>query len=167
MNIAVGSLNDTKAGAVSSVFTDDSVVRIDAPSLVSAQPFSDEETLRGAINRATYCVEKEHFSMGIGLEGGVVEMNNQLFLCNWGALKTTEHTYIASGAKIPLPKEIHTQLKKGDELGNLIDAYAERKNVRQNEGTIGIFTNERMNRTALFTLVVQLLRGQYEFYNKK
>ena len=37
---------------------------------VSPQPFSDEETIQGAINRARAAVKETGADIGIGLEGG-------------------------------------------------------------------------------------------------
>ncbi|MGY0694753.1 DUF84 family protein [Virgibacillus sp. FSP13] len=167
MKISVGSKNPTKMNAVEEVFPTDFVITISASSSVSAQPFSDEETKEGAINRAMECVKRSPDTMGIGLEGGVMYVDDQLYLCNWGALVDLEkNIYTASGARIPLPEEINTQLTKGHELGDVMDDFAMKQEVRKNEGAIGIFTNELITRKEMFTHVVKLLRGQWEF-NKR
>ncbi|WP_106496865.1 DUF84 family protein [Lentibacillus sp. Marseille-P4043] len=167
MKISVGSKNPTKMNAVEEVFPTDSIVTISASSSVSAQPFSDEETKEGAINRAMECVKKNPDAIGIGLEGGVMYVDDQLYLCNWGALVDQEkNIYTASGARIPLPEEINAQLTKGHELGDVMDGFAMKQEVRKNEGAIGIFTNELITRKEMFTHVVKLLRGQWEFNNR-
>lgn len=164
MNVIVGSKNPTKLKAVEAVFDGYEIISLDVPSKVSSQPFSDEETMLGAINRARECVKSSTESIGIGLEGGVMYIEDQLYLCNWGALATNGgDVFTASGARILLPKEIETQLRAGYELGELMDLYAKKKSVRNNEGAIGIFTNNRVDRGQLFTHVVQLLRGQWEY----
>lgn len=166
MIVAVGSKNPAKISAVEEAFIDFGVkvVSIDAPSGVSAQPMSDEETINGAINRAKVAAEKGDAHIGIGLEGGVQRSPNGLFLCNWGALSVNgKDPLIAGGARILLPESISRKLLEGAELGPIMDEYAQRQNVRKNEGAIGIFTNGQINRKEMFTHVMRLLVGQYEF----
>lgn len=165
MKIIIGSTNPAKIGAVQNVFLDQKVVPIDVPSHVSAQPFSDMETKEGALNRAKECAKLHPESIGIGLEGGVMCIVNELFLCNWGALVTpNEQAFTASGARIMLPPEIGEQLKKGTELGDLMDYYAKKKDVRKKEGAIGIFTNSLVSRQEMFIHIVKLLKGQLEYW---
>ncbi|MFL6559416.1 MAG: DUF84 family protein, partial [Bacillus sp. (in: firmicutes)] len=53
MKIIIGSKNPAKITAVKNSFShEDEFVSLDIPSGVSEQPFSDEEKIRGAINRA-------------------------------------------------------------------------------------------------------------------
>lgn len=165
MKIIIGSKNPTKIQAVAEVFPEAMVVPLDVKSGVSAQPFSDEETKRGAINRAKRCMESTPGSVGFGLEGGVMYIENQLYLCNWGALVTPDgQIFTGSGARIVLPWEVETGLKDGTELGDLMDAYARKQEVRKNEGAIGIFTNNLISRKEMFAHVVKLLRGQWEYW---
>ncbi|MFD2046367.1 DUF84 family protein [Ornithinibacillus salinisoli] len=166
MKVIIGSKNPTKVQAVKEIFPTYEVHALDIPSHVSSQPYTDEETRLGAINRATQCVNQDSDAVGIGLEGGVMYVENQLFLCNWGALVTpTNQIFTASGARILLPIEIDEQLKAGNELGDIMDDYANRKGVRHNEGAIGVFTNDLITRQEMFMHVVKLLRGQLEYWN--
>lgn len=166
MDIVIGSKNKTKINAVKKVFPNQSVYSYQVPSGVSAQPFSDEETKQGAINRAKACLEKANFpALAIGLEGGVMFIGKDLYLCNWGALITSEENiYTASGARIKLPLQIGKKLLQGLELGKAIEQYVQKKDIRSKEGTIGVFTNELVNRTDLFVHVTKLLKGQYEYW---
>ncbi len=163
MRIIIGSKNKAKIKAVEKVFPNASITSKGASSGVSAQPFSDEETKQGAIHRALHCIQGETNTFGIGLEGGVMFIGNKLYLCNWGALALPDQLYTASGARILLPQEITKELLKGRELGELMDAFAHRKQVRQKEGAIGIFTAERISRIDMFSHVIELLRGQWEY----
>ncbi|MFD1851083.1 DUF84 family protein [Oceanobacillus bengalensis] len=166
MNIVIGSKNPTKINAVSNIFKEANVASLDVPSRVSAQPFSDEETREGAINRAMQCALSTKGFIGIGLEGGVMYVGDRLYLCNWGALVTEdEKVFTASGARIVLPSEIDEALRTGKELGLIMDNYAKRQEVRKKEGAIGIFTNDLITREEMFTHVVKLLRGQWEYWN--
>lgn len=166
-NIIVGSLNPTKINAIKAIFEGKHVTGLSVPSDVSAQPFSDEETRNGAINRAKNCLLESDANMAIGLEGGVMLIGDSLFLCNWGALYTRSgDLFTASGARIELPEEIKLGLDQGKELGDLMDDYANRQDVRNHEGAIGIFTNGLLSRQAMFEHVAVLLRGQLDFAQK-
>ncbi|SEQ09310.1 inosine/xanthosine triphosphatase [Virgibacillus subterraneus] len=167
MEVIIGSKNPTKRKAVEEVFLTDIVTGYDVPSKVSAQPLSDSETREGAMNRAMQCIETTAGKIGIGLEGGVMQVDDQLYLCNWGALVTREkEVFTASGARILLPDEFNDQLQGGAELGDIMDTYAKRKDVRKNEGAIGIFTNDHISRKEMFVHVVKLLHGQWEYAMK-
>lgn len=164
MKVTIGSKNPTKIQAVEAVFNEYTVNAINASSHVSSQPFSDEETMEGAKNRALECFYFNPDGIGIGLEGGVMYVGNQLFLCNWGALVSRDkRIYTASGARILLPKEIESKLKKGIELGDMMDEYTHKHEVRNKEGAIGIFTNLLVSRKDMFQHVMMLLRGQWEY----
>lgn len=164
-SIAIGSKNYAKVEAVKTIFENNDVISVSVPSNVSDQPFSDEETMTGAVNRAKNALIEAKTHIGIGLEGGVLQMKDGIYLCNWGALvDDTGFSTVASGAKIKLPNEIGSELLKGRELGPIMDEYAKMQNVRKLEGAVGIFTNGLVNRKEMFEHIVKLLRGQYEFY---
>ena len=46
-----------------------------------------------------------------------------------------------------------------------MDDYAKKENVRKNEGAVGIFTNGLINRSEMFSHLMNLLVGQY-YYQK-
>jgi len=166
MRISVGSKNPAKLAAVQNVFNVYSceVLSVDVPSGVRAQPLSDEETIKGAMNRAQLALNERKADIGIGLEGGVHQTVHGLFLCNWGVLQGKGvEPVIAGGARISLPHEISERLLAGEELGPVMDEYAKKQNVSKKEGAIGVFTNGVVDRTAMFSHVMQLLLGQYEF----
>ncbi|MHA6251975.1 DUF84 family protein [Oceanobacillus sp. CAU 1775] len=167
MEIVVGSNNPTKLNACEVVFPEFDVRRASVASNVSPQPLSDEETRQGAINRAVASAKLNDNGLGIGLEGGVMIVENELYLCNWGALVSPKgKIYTASGARIVLPQAFLKDLKYGKELGDLMTVFAQKENVRSKEGAVGIFTNDVVDRSEMFTHVVKLLRGQWE-YNRK
>ncbi|CAM3535343.1 DUF84 family protein [Cytobacillus oceanisediminis] len=166
MKIIIGSKNPAKIMAVQTAFSDyeAEIISNDVPSGVSDQPFSDEETIKGAINRAFGALEISGGQIGIGLEGGVQKTEYGLFLCNWGALaEEGKSPIIGGGARIPLPEEVSARLLAGEELGPVMDDYAKKVNVRKNEGAVGIFTNGQVNRSEMFSHVMKLLIGQYEY----
>jgi inosine/xanthosine triphosphatase len=164
MKIIIGSKNPAKIIAVKNSFSHQGeFVSLDITSGVSEQPFSDEETIQGAINRAEGALKQGNGDIGIGLEGGVQETSYGLLICNWGALVTNESKpIIAGGARFPLPEEIAARLRAGEELGPVMEDFSKNKNVRKQEGAVGIFTYGMVNRSEMFTHVMNLLVGQYK-----
>lgn len=167
MKIVVGTKNPAKIQAVKNSFgMAADIIGVNVPSGVREQPFSDEETITGAINRAKNALAETNRAIGIGLEGGVTETPYGLMLCNWGAVVVKgyeHHPLIAGGARILLPEEISNRLLKGEELGPVMDDYCKKENIRSHEGAIGIFTNGVVNRDDMFTHVVKILKGQLEY----
>jgi len=172
VRIAIGTKNPTKVNAVKEAFAkhvNAEFIAINVSSNVSAQPITDHETLTGAMNRAKNALEAEgsHIDLGVGLEGGLVKTDFGYFLCNWGALVAHQsQPIIAGGARIMIPDEIGDLVFSGRELGDVMDDYVKKNNVRQNEGAIGIFTNGLVDRTKMFQELSSLLIGQYLYQQK-
>lgn len=172
MIIAVGSTNPAKVNAVRKTWqeldSNISVLSVSVPSGVRNQPFSDEETIQGAIHRARHAKKALNADVGIGLEGGVTETPFGLFLCNWSAL-VDEHgeCLIAGGARIPLPDQFRTPLNEGQELGPIMDEYTKQTGTRHHQGAIGVFTNGLVKRKEMFVHLCKILIGQYQFQKLK
>lgn len=169
MKIIIGSRNPAKIAAVKKGFSHQEAEfrSLDIPSGVNEQPFSDEETIKGAINRALGALQEGKGDIGIGLEGGVQETSHGLLICNWGALAAQGmEPIIAGGARILLPKEIVARLRAGEELGPVMEVYAKKKNVSKQEGAIGVLTNGMVTRADMFTHVMNLLVGQFTYQQK-
>ena len=163
--IAIASDNPAKINAVSTVLTDIgfhfNLQHAETDSGVSAQPFSLEETRLGAVNRAKLALT-DGLDAAIGLEGGVFELEGVVYLCNWGAFFTKEGAlYTAAGAQIPLPEDIAVLLREGNELGPVMDDYAQETGIRKHKGAVGILTAGLVNREEMFQHIVKLLMGQY------
>jgi inosine/xanthosine triphosphatase len=166
MKIIIGSKNPAKITAVKNSFQliEAEFVSLDIPSSVNEQPFSDEETIQGAINRAIGALKQGKGDIGIGLEGGVQETGYGLLICNWGALITNGmDPIIAGGARFLLPLEVETRLRAGEELGPVMNDFAKKENVSKHDGAVGIFTNGLINRVDMFTHLTKLLVGQYTY----
>ena len=165
MKIAVGTENKAKVGAVQAIvshyFPDAQLENLEVASDVSVQPFSNEETRRGAINRARNTLLKTNADLAFGLEGGVDEIDGVMYCCNWGAVAMKDGTVISSsGAQFALPEEIAQELRIGKELGPVMDVYTNSENIRHHQGAIGIFTNDLIDRKQMFEHIVILLVGQ-------
>lgn len=168
MLIAIGTRNKAKVGAVEKIAQQQlhnaQFEALDVPSGVSEQPFTNEETRQGAINRAQATIAQTTADIGFGLEGGVYELDGTMYCCNWGALATRDgKVFACAGATFALPNEIATRLKVGEELGPVMDDFTKTANIRHHAGAIGIFTNGLIDRKEMFEHIVLMLIGQYEY----
>ena len=165
MIIIVGSTNQTKINAVKTVFPEADIHARTVDAEVSSQPKTDEETRQGAINRAIASQRISSNGFGVGLEGGVYQDKETWYLCSWGAWKGPEGpTFVAGGARIPIPTIISDGIQQGIELGEWMEQLTHHENIGQSLGTIGVLTNQYIDRTTMFVEIVKMLRGQWEFY---
>ncbi|WNB93105.1 DUF84 family protein [Bacillus sp. NEB1478] len=164
MKIGIGSKNPAKINAAHpflEYFKNAELVSYNAASLVSEQPFSDEETKLGAINRAQDCVV-QGAAIGLGFEGGVMEMEDGIYLSNWGAAADKEgNVFTAAGARILLPVPIADGLRKGIVLGELMSKWTNDPEIRKKDGAIGVFTSGMLSRKEMFLHISTMLLGQY------
>ena len=168
MKIAVGTKNKAKVGAVETIvrqyFPEAKIESIDVASDVSVQPFSNEETRQGAINRARNTFSQTNADLSFGLEGGVDEIDGTMYCCNWGAVVLKDGSvFSSSGAQFALPEVIAEQLRVGKELGPVMDVYMNMENIRHHQGAIGIFSAGLIDRKEMFEHIVKLLVGQVLF----
>ena len=160
MRIAVGSTNPTKVEAArraaAKVWPEGEVVAVAVPSGVAEQPMSDDETIRGAVNRARNALAAvEGASVGMGVEGGVQDTPHGLFVGGWAAVVDREGCLgIGAGGRVLLPESIARRIRAGEELGPVMDDFSGRRNVKHGEGAIGIFTNGLIERTAALEIAL-------------
>ena len=168
MEIAIGTTNKAKIQSVQAIvnqyFEKVNFTYFKAPSQVSEQPITTEETRLGAINRAKNTSIATGAMLSFGLEGGVTEIDGDMYVCNWGALTLADGmTFTAAGAQIILPEEIAQEIRAGKELGPVMEQYNQRLDIRQGTGAVGIFTQGIVTRQTMFEHIVALLIGQYLF----
>lgn len=145
----------------------DILIPCSAESKVRPQPLSNEETLEGALNRAKDCLEKTEATLTIGLEAGIHFLNDQTYLCHWGAIiDRSGNTYFTNSPIILLPHDYKQALLAGDTLEHLMHQSTGIENLGKKEGAIGIFTDSMLNREQVLTQVVKVLMGQYRHYQK-
>jgi inosine/xanthosine triphosphatase len=164
MKIGIGSSNPAKIKAADpflNYYENTELAVISSDSLVSAQPFSDEETKTGAINRAKDCL-RQGAVIGLGFEGGVMEMKDGMYLSNWGAVADKNGNVLtAAGARILLPLPIVEGLRQGKELGQLMGEWTNDPEIRKKDGAIGVFTSGLLSRSEMFLHISTILLGQY------
>ncbi|MGD2147881.1 MAG: inosine/xanthosine triphosphatase [Anaerolineae bacterium] len=166
MKAVVGSSNPVKIAAARSVLRRayGSELRIEAcpvDSGISDQPWGDELTLQGALNRARGALQAVGASLGVGLEGGLVEVGSRVFTSAWCAVVSEDGmTGLAGGANLLLPPAVAEAVRAGAELGPAMDAFTGLSNLKHQEGAIGILTAGHLNRQLAYEhlLILALAR---------
>lgn len=167
MKIAVGSDNPVKVTAVKKAFLkvwpkkNCLVTGLVTDSGVSNQPMSDEESIKGAQNRARQALGKAKADFGVGLESGLQKIGRHWFCCGWVVvIDKYGNIGTAASVRIEMPKKIMILIDQGVELGQAADKFFERKNVKQKEGFFGLMTNNIISRTDAYIdgVVMALVR---------
>ena len=159
MKIAIGSKNPVKIRAVKNAFNkffnEFELVSLSAPSNVSNMPMSLKEMIEGARNRAIYSIKKEDADFGVGLEGGCEEIDGKIFL--EGIVIVVDKNGkegIGRSAAVNLPELFIKEIKKGKELGEVIDEITNQKNSKQKGGAVSFLTSDKLKREDEFTNAV-------------
>jgi len=164
--IAIGSTNPVKVKAVKQallpVFPEAEYLSLEVPSGVSDQPKTDLETRTGACNRAKHVLVETKADLGIGLEGGVMETEDGMFSTAWCAIVDPKGTTsFGGGMHFHIPDRIAQEIRKGEELGPLMDKLTGRKNVKRAGGAIEVFTNGLLTRTKGYRRLVELATTKF------
>ena len=163
----VGSKNPVKIAASQTVLrrvygTDILVEGVSVESGVSRQPWGDEETLRGALNRAEAALRISGASLGIGLEGGLVEVDGEVFTSAWCAVARKDGSKgFAGGANMLLPPTVARAVRRGAELGPTMDDVTGLENTKQAQGAIGILTQGFLDRQSAYEQILTLALARH------
>lgn len=162
--IVVGSRNPVKISCTNKGFqktfeqTRFIVEGLNINSEVSEQPFGDEETYRGAYNRAKNA--KNTFPEAdywVGIEGGVESVENEMTAFAWVVIMDGNGRIGKSKtATFFLPEAISTLIKGGMELGAADDKVFDRENSKQGNGAVGILTKGIVDREEYYEQAVVL-----------
>lgn len=164
--IVVSSKNPTKIKATHQGFmrllpADYEFRGISVPSEVPDQPFTDEETLRGAMNRVRNARAAEpDADFWVGLEGGVhVDPNDGGAIQSFAWVVVTGkggRTGKARTSTYYLAAETAALLRKGMELGHADDLVFGKSNSKHHSGSVGILTDDVIDRTSYYAEAVVL-----------
>lgn len=124
MKIALGSTSKDKKEIIENAIGGD-VLSFNVDSGVSDQPMSEDETIRGAINRSksamTFCKDCD---FSVGLEGGLCNVNGNLYLaCAVAVFSKRGELSVGVSEKTPLPPEVSKQVLAGGSFGVVIREY--------------------------------------------
>lgn len=162
--VTVSSTNPVKINATKSAFEkmfpeeQFEFEGVKVESGVSDQPMTDEETRKGAINRAQNAtVAFPDADYWVGLEGGIEVAYGEMRTFAWIAIVDTQgRLSTEKSVSHMLPPAIAKLVSEGKELGDADDQVFQRRNSKQTNGTIGYLTNDLVTRTSIYTDAVIL-----------
>lgn len=160
VKVIVGSKNPVKVGAAEDGFRlyypECVVVGLEVESGVAAQPMSEEETVRGARQRANMALKTDaNADFGIGLEGGVCEVAGKMYECAWACVVDRNGIEgLAGGLYFELPPMVAEKIRGGGELGPIMDELTGEVNVKQKLGAIGMLTKGKLDRKNAYVQIV-------------
>jgi inosine/xanthosine triphosphatase len=166
--VGVGSRNPTKVEAVRRVLEKAlaenllpvatvEIRGLEVPSGVSDQPLGEEETRRGALERAQRVLAEladEIADFGVGIEGGVVKLENGLYTTAWCAIVDRKgNRSFGGGLIMPLPPPMVRDLEAGYELGEATDRLYSVKNSKHAGGALGYLSKGLHSRQGAYEAI--------------
>ncbi len=162
--IVIASNNPVKINATlfgfQKMFPDETfeIETVSVLSHVSEQPTSDAETYSGALHRSKNASQQKiDADFWIGIEGGVEEINSNMMAFAWIVIISKEQKIGTSRTgTFLLPPQVTQLLKQGYELGVADDIVFQRTNSKQEQGAVGLLTNNVIDRTKYYTEAIVL-----------
>lgn len=178
--VIVGSRNPAKIRPVQEVFRQlepEAVIQgRDVASGVPDQPLGEEETRRGAVNRACaalHLAEIEHAAdaWGIGLEGGVrLDADGYGWLFGMVAVVHSGRLETVRTAEMRVPPPVLARVQGGEELGTVMDDLLGTVNIKRGVGSVGVLTGGLADRADVWRLGLALALAPFlnaEFYGSE
>jgi len=130
---------------------------VSIPSGVSDQPMGDDETLRGAHQRAAGAqVARPDAEYWVGIEGGCAEGAGGMETFAWVVVLGRETSGRSRTGMFMLPEEVAGLVRGGMELGHADDVVFGRSNSKQEDGSVGLLTGGVIDRAAYYEHAVIL-----------
>jgi len=158
LRVAVGSKNPVKVSAVRDVFekafsgTKIEIIERKVESGVSEQPFEDE-TERGAINRAESAINGTDAHYGVGVEAGLFldRLSGKYLDVQYCAIvDRSGGITIGHGAGFSYPDEvISVVLEGGATIGDAMKMVYGKEDIGKKEGAVGFLSRGLLNRKEL------------------
>jgi inosine/xanthosine triphosphatase len=127
------------------------VSTVSVESEVAQQPLSDEETLRGALNRSSHAQQAQpNADYWIGIEGGIQAIGQAMMAFAWIVVRSPEMMGKARTGTFFLPPAVAELIRAGKELGEADDIVFGRANSKQENGAVGLLTDNAIDRAQLY-----------------
>ncbi len=157
--VAVGSTNAAKTAGVkmafSPLFRKVELRKVDAASLVRAQPIGLDETAEGAQERAIFALESARPDFGVGVEAGLIELGkdwpgHHLNLQVAAIVDSKGHLSFGCSSGFAIPTRFVERLKQGrEELDSYTHELVGAKKVREEEGIVYRLSGRRVSRVEM------------------
>ncbi len=169
ISLWLGSTNPAKIAAAQTALllhSEGMVSGVSVASGVSEQPMTDEETRAGAEGRAKAALQhgitqgSTGIILGMGLEGGVVELADGLWNTVWASVAATDGSiYTANGSKFRIPEGLAEKIRQGAEMGPLLAEVTGIDDIRSKEGFIGQITEGWVTRSSEYANLACMALG--------
>lgn len=163
MKVIIASKNPVKINCVKIGFEkmllnqDFEFEGISAPSDISDQPMTDQESLLGAKNRANNAMNlMPQADYWVGVEGGVQKVKSEMQCFAWVFIKSKNNEGKARSGTFYLPKKVVELVEQDKELGEADDIVFGRINSKQQNGAVGLLTGDVIDRVELYVQAVVL-----------
>ena len=158
---AIGSTNPAKVEAVRRILAQlapgCALVAIDVPSGVAAMPLGEDAVRAGASARAHAALEQSGADVAFGLEGGAILGAENAWLTGHVVAVTRDGRLgEAAWGRMLLPHVAAERLRRGEELGDIIDDLFARKESKRQAGAVGLLTEGAVSRTDAFADLVAM-----------
>ena len=180
--VAVGSENPVKVAAVRAVFSRIfgavNVLAVKVNSGVPPQPFN-EDTVRGAVNRAKEALRRCPADFGVGIEAGLFSMPKAKLRTGfvdvqWCAIADSEGRIslgCGPGFEHP-PAVIERVLREGVEIEQAFEALTGERNIGERAGAVGFLSKNLTNRREITEMcvlmaLIPMLNKQWYFSSKR
>ena len=151
-----------------------SIVAKSIDSGVNETPISEDEIIRGALNRVHKLKNNmdkldEKADYHIGMEGGfhqnVIDGTKVTFIQGWAVVYNGTDFHLGSSPNLSVPESLaHSIYSNKESLATAIDRYSGFSNVRSNQGVFGVLTNDIITRTLSFKYA--LISAFAPFFNR-
>ena len=131
---------------------------VSVASGVSDQPMSDIETLHGARRRVENAqTEYPDADFWIGIEGGIEEKHHEMEAFAWIVVHDKDGG-VGKGrtGSFFLPPQVAALVREGKELGDADDIVFGKTNSKQENGAVGLLTDNVIHRAGYYTETVVL-----------
>ena len=131
---------------------------VSVASGVSDQPQTDAETLQGARTRVeNACAQYPNADFWIGIEGGIEEHHHEMGAFAWIVIQSKDGQ-VGKGRTgvFFLPPQVAQLVREGKELGEADDIVFGRTNSKQENGAVGILTDNIIHREQYYATTVVL-----------
>jgi len=162
-DVVVASTNPVKVratlGAFAAMFRGSAVdVRgIQVQAAVSEQPYGDDETRRGAAERASSAQAlAPEAALWVGIEGGIADLGTEMSAFAWVVVRSRRRMGQARTGTFFLPQAVVDLVRQGFELGDADDRVFGKMNSKQDAGAVGLLTGGVIDREALYRHAVSL-----------
>ncbi|MBI3495369.1 inosine/xanthosine triphosphatase [Candidatus Berkelbacteria bacterium] len=174
IKVAVGSTSPVKIKAVKLAFHEAfgtiEVIAVETDSCVRPQPITRAEALTGATNRAKAALKQAQADFGVGIEGGVYRSRGLYFTAAPVVIIAKDGKIgVSASSPLELPPIVARKVKRGGEVGPIMDELLGIADTKKKFGIIGYLTNGMVLRHIAYATAIKVALAKFvqpEFYKR-